>query len=421
MADFIGSIGVNIHPTQPGYSASNILQDLNYLGLGAVRSHAPGLSTTTLEYKTYQTLANAGIGFDLIAGSLKATILGLARFQTAHPGSILSIEGPNEVNNFPITYKGLTGTAAAVAYQAALDANVHSQTALAGVPVLNFTDNPITAGLSDGSNQHVYPHGGDQPLATVTAAYDQALATMPGEPVYFTETGYFSLPGHFSWEGVDLQTQAKLTLNLIMDDTQLGVSMTYLYDLIDDGPDPKNKIQTDHFGLFSFGGAAKPVAVAIHDLTSILADTGANAKTFTSSPLNYTLKGLPADGDSLVLEKSSGVYDVVVWAEPDIWNATTRKPIVAAAVPVTLSLTSGAARLTVFDPLASAVARDVVNGASVTVAVTDHPLIIQVSNFAAAMAQVNSSPPLAAASIASAASAAGPTTLLAGRATVAGD
>jgi hypothetical protein len=98
---------------------------------------------------------------------------------------------------------------------------------------------------------------------------------------------------------------------------------------------------------------------------------------------------LPATGSSLVIEASPGVYDIVVWAEPNIWNATTHTPITAPTSMVTLTLGSGSAQISVFDPLTSANPLSVASGASsATVAVTDHPMIIQVSNLVAAMASL---------------------------------
>jgi serralysin len=76
----------------------------------------------------------------------------------------------------------------------------------------------------------------------------------------------------------------------------LGVVTTYLYDLIDDGPNKTNSVMVDHFGLFTTKGVAKPGAVAIHDLTTILGDTGASASTLTPTPPNDPFVGCRAMG-----------------------------------------------------------------------------------------------------------------------------
>ena len=393
-ADFVGALGVNIHLSQGSVDAKTVIADMAYLGLTHVRDHGFGQTTSRSVIAAFGELADAGLKLDWLAGAPPGvTIYRLKTFLGQHPGSVAAIEGPNEVNNFPFTFRGLTGTAAAVAYQRVLYNLAHNRSFPAGIPVLNFTDNPITAGLSDGANGHPYPKNGDQPLATLTSTDAALEIASPGEPVYFTEAGYPTLPQPGQPQGVDDLTQAKLTLNLIMDAASIGVVATYLYDLVDDAPDPSGSAVADHFGLFTNDGAAKPSAVAIHDLTAILADGGAAASTFTPTPLNDTLVGLPGDGASLVIEKSAGVYDIVVWAEPPIWNAATGARIAAPPTSVTVDLGARFQQVQVFDPLLSASPiKSAANTGAVTISLVDHPLIVQVSNFAAAMATVPSPP-----------------------------
>ncbi len=398
-ADFINAIGVNIHLGQTGYQPATIIADMAYLGLSNVRDHAINQNTPSAQIAAYGQLAAAGLKFDWLTGAALAPTLGaLDAFLSAYPGAIAAIEGPNEVNNFPITFNGLTGTAAALAYQQALYSALNADPLTASIPVLDFTDSPMAAGAADAANAHPYPKAGKEPRSLLTTLVDKLQALMPGKPIYLTEAGYFSLPGLHGWEGVDELTQAKLTLNLLMDAASLGASAVYLYDLIDDGADPTGSIGVDHFGLFTLAGQAKPVAVAIHDLTSILADPGAAATSFTPTALNYTISGLPTSGACFVIEKSSGVYDLVVWAEPNIWNPTTHTPIAAPTKSVVVRFAAAFTQVSVFDPLASAnpISTET-NANTVTIAVTDHPLIIQVSNFAQATASF--APPTAASAV----------------------
>jgi hypothetical protein len=386
-ADFIGDLGVNVTVEGPK-TASTIVQDMAYLGLSRVRSAAVNPADPSSQVAAYGTLAAAGLKFDFFTRLPVAGVLGsINALVSAHAGSVTAIEGPNEVNVFPMTYGGLTGNAAALAYQAALYKGVKSDPLLASTPVINFCSDPYASGPSDASNAQPYPQDGKQPSAQLTYAYDKRLAQAPGKPVYFTEAGYATLTQPGQAEGVDEATQAKLDLNLVMDAAELGVASTYLYDLIDNAADPAGTHPVDHFGLFTTTGAAKPSAVAIHNLTTILADTGASATSFTPTPLHDIINGLPTDGSSLVIEKSSGVYDIVVWAEPQIWNAATATEIAAAPTAVTINLGAQFKQVQVFDPLLSTAPVSVAsNTSTVTISVVDHPLIVQVSNFAAAMA-----------------------------------
>jgi hypothetical protein len=92
---------------------------------------------------------------------------------------------------------------------------------------------------------------------------------------------------------------------------------------------------------------------------------------------------------SRVIEKSSGVYDIVIWAEPQIWDPVVGAPIAAPAVSVTVGLGARFQQVQVFDPLLSASPISTAsNTDTVTISLVDHPLIVQVSNFASAMATV---------------------------------
>jgi hypothetical protein len=386
-ATFLGAIGVNIHLGFVGETAPIIISDMAYLGLSNIRSHGIGPLSSPAQVEAFGDLAAAGLKFDWLTGStLSTTLSDLNTFLKAHPNAISTIEGPNEVNNFPIAFGALSGNSAALAYQSALYSAVKSNPLSASIPVLDFTDSPGIVGAADAANDHPYPKAGAQPLASLTDTAQRLQKLMPGAPEYFTEAGYSSLPGLHGWEGVDAATQAKLTLNLIMDAASLGIKATYLYDLIDDGPDLSNTIGTDHFGLFTIAGKAKPAAVAIHNLTAILSDPGAAATSFTQTALNYTISGLPTSGSSFLIEKSAGVYDLVLWAEAQIWNAATHSPVPAPTEQVVVDFASAAGQASVFDPLVSASALTTeTNAKTVTVAVSDHPVILQVSNFAQAM------------------------------------
>ena len=96
---------------------------------------------------------------------------------------------------------------------------------------------------------------------------------------------------------------------------------TYLYDLMDEIPNPSLTDIADTFGLFNSDGTPKLAATAVHNLTSILADPASNALTFATGNLAYSIPSLPALGNSMLLEKANGIFDIMVWAEPRDWNS----------------------------------------------------------------------------------------------------
>ncbi len=173
--------------------------------------------------------------------------------------------------------------------------------------------------------------------------------------------------------------QARYDLDLLMDATQMGVRATYFYELLDKRDDPQQIYLENHYGLFHADGTPKPAATALHNLSSILADGGATATGFQTGGLDYSVSGLPAPGDSLVLQKSNGAYDLVIWTEPKIWNAVGKFQISAPAAQAVTSLGAAASQVTVFNPLlGTAPVAAASDASSVTISVTDHPVVIEI-------------------------------------------
>ena len=377
-AEFINTLGVNTHTSTGANGYSNIpavISDLQYLGISNVRDGDNGSLSNLI------TMAQAGIKFDfLLAGGGAMTTSGLQQefaiidqVSQAVPGSVAAVEGANEVNNFPITYNGVGGLQGAVNMQAAIYAMAHSDPSLPCAAVYYFTGynvgsdgagpNPaITCGLADYDNQHPYPQNGEPPAQWVSPAQALGNEAAPFGPAVYTETGY-SNTGTYG-ANIGLQGQAAYTLDLLMDDAQNGIARTYLYELLEEG---------DGFGLFTTSNTPTPAATAIHNLTSILADNGTVSPSATAAC--FSISNLPSDGNDMALIKSTGATDIVVWAEPQI-TASSSGP----TENVTVSLGATYQSVQVYDPTQSASPIETLsNVSSVQVAITDHPVIIQVN------------------------------------------
>lgn len=384
-SQFLGSLGVNVHVeyTDGKYANSgNVISDLQYLGITHVRDAV--LAPWNQGQWNYEVLANAGIKFDLFfqGNDLASTLKLVDGFVGRHPGAVSMIEGPNEVNNFPISYGSLSGNAAAVAYQGALYGAVHADGALSGVPVANLTSWPDLAGAADVANFHSYPKAGAEPVATLAHDAGSQMAAETGVPVIMTEGGYTTLltPNYFG--GVDQATQAKYLLNLFFDNAKSGVTNSYVYELLDAYADPGASDPNKHFGLFNLDNSPKLAATAIHNLTTVL--SSGSDSTAASTSLDFEPSGLSPTASVLTLTKSAGVHDVVLWDEPPIWNASANTAAAAAATSVTLHL-DDAADVSVFDPLSSMSAVAAYHGVhDLTVSLVDHPLVVEVADTAAA-------------------------------------
>ena len=387
-SDLLDTFGVATHITfTDGVYASigDVLKSLAYLGVDHVRDRAPNPTSALVGQKHLAEAADAGIHFVFhpLAKEDPATVVrNIHAFEDIHPGSVKAIEGLNEVDNFKVAYKGLTGTAAAQSFQKDYFAAVNADPLLRSIPVLGFTSYPAEASASDWSNTHFYATNGDQPYKSISGTKALLQSIDSGKPFAITEIGYHNSLGADSaggWEGVDRLTQAKLTLNAYMDAAENGSRGTYLYQLLDAPSDGSGTDQENNFGLFDSNYRPKPVATAIHNLTSILQDDDSAASSFSAGTLSYVATGLPANGHDFLTQKTDGSFQIVFWAEPDIWDQAADKPISVQEQVVTLKFDEAIQQIEIFDPMIGTSAiRTISNTDSITFAISDHPIVIDI-------------------------------------------
>jgi hypothetical protein len=389
---FIQTLAVNTHVnyTDGAYAnVRNVADDLAWLGIHHVRDASPGASAP---FSSYVYLAQRGVKFNFLMGSnVTASIERAAALNAAVPGSVAAVEGFNEIDNFPVSYHGLTGTAAGLAAQREIYARVRDTPELAGVTVYDLTGYEFKsvetrAQSADYANQHFYPQNGEQP--TYNANGDRWMPSAINSvkkfqlPLVITEFGYFSMP-QSGWYmiGVDEPTQAKGVLNGYMGAAAAGVKRTYVYELLDEKPDPQNKSGEMHYGLFRNDNSPKQVAYEIRNLTSILnASTTRRANSAARDTLTYTLSEMPVSGNSLLLQKKDGRFVLALWNETPIWNRATGTPITNPPARVELDFGAKASRVDLYDPLVSAVPleshRDL---HQLTVNVPDHVILLEIT------------------------------------------
>lgn len=279
-SELLDTFGVQAHidyTDSKNYAdVAGVIAALKFIGFKHVRAHNLNPAADLNGQRSYGYLARAGFRFNLICGGdIAGAVARAAAFETTHQGAVASIEGPNEVNNWPIVHRGLTGPAGAQAYQAELYATVKRNAALRNCPVLNFTSWPDYAGEADYANCHCYPKGGKPPAEELAANIASQLAVMPGKPIMVTEIGYhtsLSAPtvGSTGWQGVTEERQAEYTLQLLIEAFRRGVKRTFIYQLFDAYADPAGDDQERHFGLFRFNGTPKAAALSLRSLSRLL-------------------------------------------------------------------------------------------------------------------------------------------------------
>jgi hypothetical protein len=408
--DFLNSLGVNIHISQ-GVSEASYESLFNYTGIRNARDLGDSGRATS-----YVTLHDhTGVLFDVFAGtSGNVTDLLAIGNSLASVGGLLSFEGPNEPNNFPITYNGQTGggpsgTWLPVAqYQSAIYSQVKGDSTLVNYPVfgvstdgaeidnagLQFLTIPTGAGTlmpdgtqyADYANPHDYliPFDGSNfgnneawdasnPLLSgpwdglygeygVTwrqhfAGYsDDQLSTLPRVT---TETGWQT--GDGANRTISEDQQGKLYLNAYLDFYKQAWTQTFIYQMRDNEGGPANT-----WGIYHADSTPKSAATDIHNLTTILADNTSNAR----GNLDFSIPNEPATVHDMLMQKSDGTFYLAVWDERVAGTGSDN---------VTVNLGRTYSAVDVYDPTVGAsVQQQLNNVSSVTLSLSDHSLILAI-------------------------------------------
>jgi hypothetical protein len=397
--EFLNSLGVNTHADQ-GYSAQAYVAPLRYLGVRNIRDG--GRNRAGLIMLQRET----GVRVDLLGGAASYAIP-IARILAA-TGALLAVEGPNEPNNFPVTYNGRKGGGTeswlpVAELQRDLYQAVKSDPDLNRYPVFHVSEGgaeidnvglqflTIPAGSStllpegtrfaDFANPHNYVsghgnvyldnqawHAADPTLNSRIwdglwgeygktwrkgfAGYSDAeLETLPRVT---TETGWDSV-GSPGGERV----QGTVLVNTYLSQFKRGWKYTFIYELHD------NEGGNGHQGLLRDDWSPKPAAIYIHNLTTILADHSAVSD---SGRLEYAIQGQSAAIHDLMLRKNGSVFDLVIWGER-----------VGGSESVKVKLNSVAETIEIFDVMVGEQPVEVKhNTAELSLDVSDHALILQI-------------------------------------------
>lgn len=395
---FLSSLGVVTHVDQ-GYSADAYVRPLQYLGVRNIRDGARHLTATLMLHQ------KTGILVDLV-GSDVAGLTSAAR-KLAADGALLSLEGPNEPGNFPIQVDGERGGGngswlPVARVQRDLYASVKADPVLRRYPVFHVseggaeTDNvgmqflTVPAGahalMPDGTrfadyanvhnyvigNCHVYKDNQAWSAAdpTLNSCWDGLYVeygrTWKRHYTGYSDTQLESLPRvttETGWDSVSdpggEAVQGKVLVNTYLAQFARGWRYTFIYELRD------KEGGSGHQGLYHEDWSPKPAATYIHNLTSILADKSPLTKP---DRLDFSISAPPVTVHDLLLEKSDGTFELVVWGEQiDGKNLITVRFKSPHRVVQIYDVTHGS------DPI-----RTLTNVADVAVPVSDHAVIIAI-------------------------------------------
>ncbi|WP_124846893.1 glycosyl hydrolase [Acidipila sp. EB88] len=416
VARFLDSLGVNTH-VQHGQDAAKLAKSVRYLGVRNIRDAADGrydMSSLLLLHAMSGALIDLSPGSGVKDKDFGAIIEAWKQLAAAH--ALRSMEGPNEPNNFGgVVYKGVKGGSNATwqpvaNFQRDLYRTVKADATLREYPLLNLSESgaetnnvglqfllvpkgsgtltPDGTVFADLANCHNYvAYAGHKALEDNMAwkAADPVLADAPWDglvnnynttwgkhfhgyslpelrtlPRVTTETGWKTGPGDLTEE-----QQAKLYLDIYLSQFKQGWKYTYIYELADDSD-----------GAWGFFKAdlttPRKAAVYLHNLTSILADPPADAGAAArNDSLPYALANQPATVHDLLLEKSDGTFELVLWNEQ-----------VHGTSPVQLHLAPGISKVKLYDTTQAPTRARTLGTASpsnpsLRLTLTDHPVVLE--------------------------------------------
>jgi len=414
--DFLNSIGACTHISQGADNPTNVSAALLYCGIRNIRDDGSTNSSKLQKFIDVHNATGAKVSLLSINGNIAASISEYEKLAAA--GALLAAEGPNEPNNWHVTYNGQTSSSTTsmpiAEFCRDLYTAVKASPILAGIPVFASSE----AGGSEPDNCGLQfltiPSGANclMPDGTVYGDYANVhnyicnpghlvdnnawLAESPGtdrivdglyneygrtwwSPGYngYTITQLLTLPRVTTETGWTTQgdksltedQQGRLFLNLYLAAYKRGWTYTFVYMLHDDAGQ-------GYWGFVHTDYSNKPSATYLHNMTTILSD---NASSFTPGSVNYTIPSQPATVHDMLIQKSNGVFELAVWSEK-----------ASGTNNITVNLGATYATVNVYDPtVGTDPVQNLNNVSSIPLTLSDHPVILELNPIATSVKNVN--------------------------------
>lgn len=347
----LDSIGVNVHFSyvDTAYARRDeALALARELGIRHLRDAVPSVAVP-LESALPQA-ARAGFELTLITDVNRDPDADVSKAVDLLDGNVAAFEAPNELDN-----SGDPDWASKLSsFVPRLDTAVRSHAP--GVPLIGpslldpSSRAEFSAALPGAFNGHPYAAGGP-PEPALAVAVEEGRAGTPKEPIYFTETGYHNaLAATAGQPPVSEQAAAVYLPRALVDAYGAGVRRTFIYELLDEKPDPGGIDPEQHFGLLRADLTPKPAFTAIKNMTAALrASPGAG-----EGPLDWKLDADPSAGvQQLTLTRRDGSRVLALWRAVSVWDAEARRPLDPGTERVEVVFERAARDLTVWRPSVS--------------------------------------------------------------------
>lgn len=243
---------------------------------------------------------------------------------------------------------------------------------------------------ADGAAIHPYPGSSPpsgpahRPLRSHMAEVRRHQFGGTRVPVSATETGYHDALNTTSAHAAVSQRAAAIYIpRLFLEYRRAGVWRTFVYELVDERPDPALGDVEANFGLFESDWSFKPSAIALKNTIALLDSPRKGPRT----PLRYTLANA-ADPDGagprgaisdLLLQKADGSYWLALWQDSKVWDENARTDIHNPATEVRVTLDRRMSH-TSYRPTQGATGSGRRTARSLTVHVGDDVLLIKMTD-----------------------------------------
>jgi hypothetical protein len=226
-----------------------------------------------------------------------------------------------------------------------LAAAVHRQAP--GVPVIgpSFIDpvsrDRIPPRLPGLFNAHPYS-GGEPPEPAIQQALSERRATLPHRAAVFTETGFHNaLAVSAGQPPTSEQAAAVYMPRLLVTAFGAGVRRTFIYELLDNKPDPGLADPVQHWGLIRNDFTPKPAFQAVKTL---IAAVRATKPGRTSKPPGWRLETGGEHVERLSLARPDGSRVIALWRPVSVWDQDARQPLDPGRAEVSLRFGDPGAR-----------------------------------------------------------------------------
>jgi hypothetical protein len=386
---FVNSIGVNTHINYLDRLYGNfplVRRELASIRILHLRDgvHLQNDDYNAMVYGRWAQLGKLGIRFNAVAdprsnlGPITPELL--EKVYRLSDRTIESFEGPNEMDvsgtdNWSTVDRDFNDSL----YRAVRQMKDSHQVKLIG-PSMAFASHGDKvgdiSGRNDFGNLHSYP-AGKLPSTIFPEQTDLAKDLSGSHAIMMTESGYHNaLNDHTDQPAVSENAAAKYVPRLFLENFIHGIPRTYIYELLDEAPDPSLKDNQLHWGLIRSNGTEKPAFSALKNLISELNDS---TDTMHPRPLTWSLSGTKSVIDHLLLQKSNGELDLILWQEIPSFDLKRQVEISNPPATADLKLSVKAKSIRLYEPsLQEAPVRSYSESDRLSIEIPDHPLVIQI-------------------------------------------